>query len=59
MVIVGAGFVRSWPGTLPRTKLQEEEILLEIFMKLDRVGPVDYRPSNDKLHYFALKKSGM
>ena len=25
-------------------------------LKLDRVGPVDKRPSNDKLHHFVKKK---
>ena len=27
-----------------------------ICIKLDRVGPVDNRPSTDKLHYFVKKK---
>ena len=32
-------------------------MVYNIYNKLDGVGPVDNKPSNDKLHHFVLKKN--
>ena len=52
----------EWPGTndigqiTPDKSHQTNETWQMMLEKLDKVGPVDNRPSTDKLHHFVRKK---
>ena len=54
--------MRPGPGTfqgMPQVNKamdHDNAIGMEYLLKLDRVGPVDNRPSTDKLHHFVQKK---
>ena len=34
-----------------------EEDIITYILKLDKVGPIDYRPSADYIHHFLQKKN--
>ena len=44
-----------WSVYLPRSQTDKKWYVYEFLVKLDGVGPVDSRPSTDKLHHFKVK----